>query len=301
MAVKKLPRVPLPRTLRGRLIAGLVALLAAGCATVGLVTYLAVERTLSRELNSELQTATGLAYNCWDHPSMDGNDGSGSQPLTNGNDGTSGAHGGTGLANGAPATTANTTHQSASPSAASSPAPATSSTYSKVLANCQGLGERTFVAVLASGRWSCDLIGGRQLTLSHAQEHTLLSIKPWPLAPGNQPGGQDDIPTTTRYLSWAGGNYQLTAISDPDGDGSVHITGLPLGGLHDFLTDVAVVEAAVFTAVLLLAGVLGTFWVRFALRPLRRVAVTATQVAELPLESGEVSLPAGVPDTDPGT
>jgi two-component system OmpR family sensor kinase len=31
------------------------------------------------------------------------------------------------------------------------------------------------------------------------------------------------------------------------------------------------------------------------------VATTASQVAELPLESGEVSLPAGVPDTDPNT
>ncbi len=56
-----------------------------------------------------------------------------------------------------------------------------------------------------------------------------------------------------------------------------------------------------FAVVLLLAGVLGIFWVRFSLRPLRRVAATASQVAELPLESGEVSLPAGVPDTDPAT
>ena len=44
MVVKKLrSRIPLPRTLRGRLIAGLVALLAIGCATVGLVTYFAVQ------------------------------------------------------------------------------------------------------------------------------------------------------------------------------------------------------------------------------------------------------------------
>jgi two-component system OmpR family sensor kinase len=64
---------------------------------------------------------------------------------------------------------------------------------------------------------------------------------------------------------------------------------------------VAVVEASVFGGVLVLAGVLGTLWVRFSLRPLRRVAATASQVAELPLESGEVSLPAGVPDTDPTT
>ena len=58
MAVKKLrPRIPLPRTLRGRLIAGLVALLAIGCATVGLVTYFAVQGALSRELTNQLQTA----------------------------------------------------------------------------------------------------------------------------------------------------------------------------------------------------------------------------------------------------
>ena len=40
---------------------------------------------------------------------------------------------------------------------------------------------------------------------------------------------------------------------------------------------------------------------QFSLRPLRRVAATATKVTELPLDSGEVTLPAGVPDTDPRT
>ncbi len=51
----------------------------------------------------------------------------------------------------------------------------------------------------------------------------------------------------------------------------------------------------------MLAVVLGTSWVQFSLGPLRRVAATATQVAELPLETGEVTMPAGVPDTDPRT
>src|ERR1700760_4934564 len=60
------PRRLLPRTLRGRLIAGLVAILTVACAAVGLVTYLAVQSSLSRELNNQLQTATGLAYNCWE-------------------------------------------------------------------------------------------------------------------------------------------------------------------------------------------------------------------------------------------
>jgi two-component system OmpR family sensor kinase len=41
--------------------------------------------------------------------------------------------------------------------------------------------------------------------------------------------------------------------------------------------------------------------VRFSLRPLRRVATTATMVAELPLDTGVVSLPPQVPDDDPRT
>jgi two-component system OmpR family sensor kinase len=263
-------RVPLPRTLRGRLIAGLVALLAVACATVGLVTYFAVQGALSRELNGELQTATGLAYNCW-NSQIDAQK------------------------QNAPAT---------SPGS-SSTAPSTAATRqtSSVPANmgdCPGLGERTFVAVLSQGNWNCRLIGERPVELSKGDKKTLLSIKPQPPPPATGMGSLA-LPTTTRYLNWPQGTFELTAVRDGDGDGSVYITGLPLATLHDTLRDVALAEAAVFSAVLLLAGVSGTFWVRFSLRPLRRVAATASQVAELPLESGEVSLPAGVPDTDPGT
>ncbi len=57
----------------------------------------------------------------------------------------------------------------------------------------------------------------------------------------------------------------------------------------------------VFAVVLLMAVVLGAGLVQLSLRPLRRVAATATRVTELPLDSGEVTLPAGVPDSDPRT
>ncbi|HEY6492661.1 MAG TPA: HAMP domain-containing sensor histidine kinase, partial [Trebonia sp.] len=275
----------LPRTLRGRLIAGLVALLTAACATVGLVTYLAVQGYLSGELNSELQTATGLAYNCWEHDATQASADTGH---------------GSGLASVVRTTAAHGTSQAPGPSAAPSPAPADSPPGH--LDNCQGLGEQTFVAVVTDGKWKCVLIGSSEFKLSAADEKTLMGIAPVPLAPPG-PGSDDSppLPTSTRYLSWAEGTFELTAFTDPDGDGSVHITGLPLSGLHDMLRDVALAEAAVFTSVLLLAGVLGTLWVRFSLRPLRRVATTASQVADLPLESGEVSLPTGVPDTDPDT
>jgi two-component system OmpR family sensor kinase len=270
-------RIPLPRTLRGRLIAGLVALLAVACATVGLVTYFAVQGALSRELNGELQTATGLAYNCWNHQIDSSKD--------NGKD--------------------DTPAPSASPAAASTSATTSAATVAKgpmppSFGDCPGLGERTFVAVVWKGQWDCALIGERPFTLPIADKGTLLSIPAQP-SPGPNGIGTQPVPSATRYLSWAQGSYELTALKDPDGDGSVYITGLPMAALHDTLRDVALAESAVFGAVLVLAGVFGTFWVRFSLRPLRRVASTASQVAELPLEAGEVSLPAGVPDTDPAT
>ena len=259
-------RNPLPRTLRGRLIAGLVALLAVACATVGLVTYLAVQGALTRELDGELQTATSLAYNCWNHQVDVGkNDDQGQ-----GQDGASGDGAGR----------------------QTSPLPSH-------LNDCPGLGEHTFVAVVWHGQWKCDLIGDQTFTPGPADRQTLLSIPAQPALPAT--GASPFVPATTRYLGWPQGTFKLTAIRDPDGDGSVYITGLPLASLHDTLRDVALAEAAVFGAVLLFAGVLGTLWVRFSLRPLHRVAVTASQVAQLPLESGEVSLPAGVPDTDPTT
>jgi two-component system, OmpR family, sensor kinase len=276
-----LPRAPFPRTLRGRLITGLVALLTVACATVGLVTYLAVQGSLSSELNSELKTATGLAYNCWEQQAGAANGSAGNGGAGNGGAGNGGAGQG-----------------AVAPLPASAPA---ASQLPTTLGECPGLGERTFVAVVWDGQWECALIGDSKFALSDTDKKTLLNIPPtMPSTPGDWTSSQS-VPTTTRYLGPAEGTFELTAMRDPDHDGSVYITGLPLSNLHNMLRNVALAEAAVFGTVLLLAGVLGTLWVRFSLRPLRRVATTASQVAELPLESGEVSLPAGVPDTDPGT
>jgi two-component system OmpR family sensor kinase len=46
-------------------------------------------------------------------------------------------------------------------------------------------------------------------------------------------------------------------------------------------------------------GVAGALWVRWSLRPLRQVAATAVAVTRLPLDSGEVALPARAPAADP--
>jgi two-component system, OmpR family, sensor kinase len=292
------PRRLILGTLRGRLIAGLVALLAIACATVGLVTYLAVQSALSSELNSQLQTATGLAYSCWEHQFNAGK-----------NDDDGGPQGQQGA--GGPGTTPAPSSSAApsSPASPSSPAAAaagyggdgTSPFTNDISASCPGLGEHTFVAVNYHGQWQKALVGDSKFTLSASDEASLLSIPPWQVEPAGATVPGDHAPTHSLELSGSQGAFLLTAVRDPDGDGSVYYTGLSLSALHDQLRDVALYAAVVFGGVLLFAGVLGTLWVRFSLRPLRRVATTATQVAELPLESGVVSLPAGVPDTDPST
>jgi two-component system OmpR family sensor kinase len=95
------------------------------------------------------------------------------------------------------------------------------------------------------------------------------------------------------------GDYRLTAIKGLDGD--VLITGLPLAPMETTLHKVEIAELAAFLAALVLAGFIGTGFVRLSLRPLRRVAATATRVTQLPLASGEVTLPERVPDASPRT
>ena len=108
------------------------------------------------------------------------------------------------------------------------------------------------------------------------------------------------MPTHTVDLDSLGGEFLITKVSGPEA-GTELITGMPLAPVDDTLNHVENTEHAVFAGVLLLAILLGTLLVELSLRPLRRVAATATRVTELPLDSGEVTLPAGVPDNDPRT
>jgi two-component system, OmpR family, sensor kinase len=81
----------------------------------------------------------------------------------------------------------------------------------------------------------------------------------------------------------------------------VLFTGIPLDTMERTMGEVEIAEAAVFGIVLLLIGSIGTGLVRLSMRPLRRVAATATMVTQLPLDTGEVTLPPRVPDDDPRT
>ena len=159
----------------------------------------------------------------------------------------------------------------------------------------------TFLAALsASGKvGQCHSVGG-SCTLTAADQAMLVNL-PAPGPPGSYPahGPPPDAQTYTRTLPSLGIEFMFTKVPGPNN--TVLVTGLPLTTVNATLEHVENTEHVLFAVALGLAVILGAGLVQFSLRPLRRVAVTATKVTELPLDSGEVTLPAGVPDTDPRT
>ena len=227
------------RTLRGRLIAGLLALLAVACAAVGAVTYVSLHSYLLGQLDQQLVQASGRYQACLGHlpPGHDGDNEPGPPPPRSAYD------------------------------------------------CAQQQQQQTFSAQVRDGVLTESHISYGTCTLSHADKAVLTAY----------PGGHQPFTSDLSSL----GDYRLLAV--PGEAGVTYLTGLPMTQMNSTLRQVATVEIVVFAAALLLTGVLGTGFVRLSLRPLRRVAATATQVAERPLASGEVSLPERVPDADPRT
>jgi two-component system OmpR family sensor kinase len=171
--------------------------------------------------------------------------------------------------------------------------------------NCYnvGQGQGTFLAILSTSGTveECHYISS-SCRLTTADTATLVSL---PAQGGdNQPGSgppqgpPPDPPTYTRTLPSLG-EFMFTKVSGPNS--TTLVTGLALTTVNAELEHVENTEHVLFAVALGLAVILGAALVQFSLRPLRRVAATATKVTELPLDSGEVTLPAGVPDTDPRT
>lgn len=92
------------------------------------------------------------------------------------------------------------------------------------------------------------------------------------------------------------GDYRLVAVALSDG--SVIITGLPLTAKQTTLNSLVWVMVSVSAGGLVITGLLGAFVIRRSLQPLERLARVATDVAELPLDAGEVALGVRVADAD---
>ncbi|MFD5894965.1 sensor histidine kinase [Streptomyces sp. NPDC060366] len=91
------------------------------------------------------------------------------------------------------------------------------------------------------------------------------------------------------------GDYRVEYVEGVNGS---FLVGVPLSDVQDTLATLIVVEICVTVAGLIAAGIAGGVLVGVALRPLRRVATTATLVSELPLHSGEVAPLTRLPDTE---
>jgi two-component system OmpR family sensor kinase len=153
-----------------------------------------------------------------------------------------------------------------------------------------GAGPRPPDAVLA------DIVDG-QVVFTHVFSHDgygSVPVAEYPqliaVAPGAPPTSADLGPL---------GRYRL--VSTVRLDGTRQVTGLPESTVTDVIAYVVTTELIVAAATLLVAGFAGAVLVRRELRPLERVAVTATRVSNLQLDRGEVDLAERVPDADPRT
>ncbi len=96
------------------------------------------------------------------------------------------------------------------------------------------------------------------------------------------------------------GRYRLVAA---DVQGGVVVAGLPTSEVNGTVAKLVAWELLLGLAAVAVAATVGLLLVRRQLRPLRKVAATAHEVAGLPLESGEIGETVRVPDdlTDPRT
>jgi two-component system OmpR family sensor kinase len=234
------------RTLRWRLITGLVALLALACAVVGIVIYVTLNRALVNQVDAQLVAAGGRYAGCMEQLENGGDDGNPAPPG----------------------------------------APPGSGSGAQDCSAITGQPPGTFGARVKDGVVTTQGVVNGKSRLSAADKAALVRLPP-------------DGQFYTLDLDSLHGDYRLRVIHGRDGD--VLITGLPLSDVEATLRKVELATVTVFAGALLFTGIIGSVFVGLSLRPLRRVAATATRVTELPLASGEVSLPERVPDADPRT
>ncbi len=296
------------RTLSGKLIIGLFVLFGLASAAVGLVTAQSLKSTLTSSLDGQLQAATNTWLSCVNtvyHDNYDGHNGPpGHGPGARGQAGLT-AHAGQGGRNGQGGQVGQGGQGGQGGQAGQS------GQQQDGFESCSGVGQApgTFEAILGGQGvvyWNYVLKSG---TLSVPDKTTLADLPaparqaasdpPGPHGPSGHAGSAPDAQTYSRPLASLGITFLFTKVPGPAG--TEVVTGLPMTTVDGTLGHVENTEYLLFAAALLLAVVLGAALVQLSLRPLRRVAATATRVTELPLDSGEVTLPAGVPDTDPRT
>ncbi|MEU1587808.1 ATP-binding protein [Micromonospora sp. NPDC005710] len=159
---------------------------------------------------------------------------------------------------------------------------------------------------LPSGVVVAEITDGR-VTSARTLTRSVSSADPFPdeqSVPVGEVAALADLPVDARPRTVGlGDRGDFRAVARQYWDGRVRVVAIPLAGVQETIWALVAAQAGVAAVGLLLAGVAGALIVRATLRPLHRVAATATRVTELPLDRGEVALAVRVPaaDTDSRT
>ncbi|MBK1785023.1 sensor histidine kinase [Prauserella cavernicola] len=235
------PRVRRPWSLRSKLLAQLIGLLAVVCLLVVVVTEFALDTFLVGKLDEQLRGASDRARAVAMGPPPELRPG---EPRPKG---------------------------------------------PLVALDAPGQGVETLTAVLRDG----EVVRAQRLTGPEAERQLL---------PNSSDAVLTDLPADGRaYSRDLGdfGSYRLSAMVM--GDGTVLVTGLPLSQVDDTLLNVGLIIGGVALGAVTITGLVGAWTVRRTLRPLDRLATTASKVTELPLDKGEVALSVRVPEPDTDT
>lgn len=111
------------------------------------------------------------------------------------------------------------------------------------------------------------------------------------------------VAPATMDLGGSLGRYRVAAVQvdNPVLGNAVLVVGLPMSPVYESVRSLLLVVVLVVAAALVAASVVAAVVVRRSLRPLERVAETASTVARMPLERSDALQDVRVPDTDPRT
>ncbi|NUT93033.1 MAG: HAMP domain-containing histidine kinase [Saccharothrix sp.] len=152
-----------------------------------------------------------------------------------------------------------------------------------------GFGQGTVVLITyGDAVQDADRLTGRETQVLTTNEQSALMAVP-----------VDAMPHTAAL--GAAGDYRV--LSFRARDGARIVTALPMAEVDDIVLRVGLILGGVALAGLVAVSLAGALIIRKTLRPLERVAATASRVAELPLHEGKVALAERVPepDTNPHT
>ncbi|MFI1354896.1 ATP-binding protein [Streptomyces sp. NPDC020898] len=273
-----------PRTLRTRLVVSAVTLIAVVCAVMGTVTTIALEKHLYTQLDSQVSDAAKRAGG----PPKGAGPGDGEsaprapeQPNSGSTETSSGTSG--------TSTTTGASTQNLSPEARIALFVTSGPTQVDTIAASVDANGGVTSAVIATEASNTNTDFKMNATaLNQAQMSELAAV--------SRDGG---VHTATLGNL---GEYRVKYVISSNGNGNYYVA-LPTKSVNTTINTLILVEVSVTAAGLVAAGIAGSVLVGVALRPLRKVASTATRVSELPLHTGEVTLNERVAEseTDPHT